>query len=668
MRNKKVTALVLVSVITVMAFLCSHPSHIGSLEYVDSLLVHQKYQLALDSLQAMDTTSFKTKESAYYSLLLTQARYRSNMVATSDTAINVAVNYYSKSNDEEKYTRSLIYQGCVNEQLGYPEKAVISYHKAEEVAKGSELTNLLAFAKLRLGSLYQSHVVGAKTIAATKFHEALNLYKQLGDKHFTILCLGEIGGLYRERKDKADSALYYINEAIEMSKSTPGEQYALFSNYTSRAQYYAYAVHDYQKAKDDAITAIATIDSGLIDHPRAHFAAAFAYIHLGKTDSCNYYLREAPAMTCNADSLLYYRVLTELCYQHGEYPKAFDYYKKSMRLGDSALVSSLTHRLLAIEKRYDMQQASLQNEKLQSRLKNALLALAVIVAIGFGLLSIALEYKSKLRNKENEYKLVKADLDSSITSLRRAQTTLDSYEGDMAQATSTITRLNQEIDDAHHHLSDMEAEKALIEQEMNRASEQLTKLDHLYQKNLVDSQENITQLKEQISKVKDELDSKERERAVINERLTELEKKKSQSDEIKTIMDDQIKVLRQLMQWAYEYDGATFARKFNSLMTIQSDKQTESYWNNLQSLVNDLYDNILDKAQEQAGGILRDDELNFIALYCCGFSRTAIMVCLRYKHIVTISNKKVQIARKLNVPNLDEFVIPYQEKKTSSIS
>ena len=168
--------------------------------------------------------------------------------------------------------------------------------------------------------------------------------------------------------------------------------------------------------------------------------------------------------------------------------------------------------------------------------------------------------------------------------------------------------------------------------------------------------------------MKNELDSKERERTVINERLTELEKKKSQSDEIKTIMDDQIKVLRQLMQWAYEYDGATFARKFNSLMTIQSDKQSESYWNNLQSLVNDLYDNILDKAQQQAGGTLRDDELNFIALYCCGFSRTAIMVCMRYKHIVTISNKKVQIARKLNVPSLDEFVTPYQEKKTSSIS
>ena len=615
----------------------------------------------------MDKTSFRANESAYYSLLLTQAQYRSNMVATSDTVINAAVNYYSNSNDEEKYTRSLIYQGCVNEQLGYPEKAVISYHKVEEVAQGDDLANL-AFAKFRLGSLYQSQLVGAKTIAATKFQEALSIYKKLGDRHFTILCLGEIGELFRDGKDKADSALYYINEAIDMAKSTPGEQYALFANYTSRAQYYVYAAHDYRKAKSDAITAIAAIDSSLIDHSRAHFAAALAYLRLGMTDSCSHYLREAPAMTSNNDSVLYYKVLTELSYERGEYPKAIDYYKKSVRLGDSALVSALTHRLRAIEKRYDMQQACLQNEKLRSRLKNMFLALAAIAAIGFGLLSIALEYKSKLRDKENDYKLVKADLDDSITSLRRAQTTLDNYEEDMAQATATITRLNQEIDEAHHNLGKMEAEKTLIEKEMNRASEQLTKLGHLYKKNMEDSQQNITQLKEQINKAKNELDSKEQERTVINERLTELEKKKSQSDEIKMIMEDQIKVLRQLMQWAYEYDGTTFARKFNSLMTLQDDKQSESYWNNLQSLVNDLYDNILVKAQQQAGGLLRNDELNFISLYCCGFSRTAIMVCMKYKHIVTISNKKVQIARKLNVSNLDEFVIPYQEKKAVSKS
>ena len=350
-------------------------------------------------------------------------------------------------------------------------------------------------------------------------------------------------------------------------------------------------------------------------------------------------------MTCCADSILYFEVMFTINYHKEDYPQAFSYYKKAITLEDSALVNSLTHRLLAIEKRYDLQNEELKNEKLRSNLKNTWLALTVLAAIGLGLLSIALGYRSRLRNKEHEFELLRADLDSSTSSLEQVQATLSGYEEDMNHATSTITRLNQEIDAAHQRLSDMETERA-----------------H-YQKNVESSRQSITQLNNQIAVVRKELDDKESERAELNERLAKLEHKKGQSDELISILDGQINVIHQLMQWAYELDGNAFTKKFNSLMTIQEKKDSSSYWSNLQSLVNDLYDNILDKAKQLTGDTLREDELNFIALYCCGFSRTAIMVCMNYKHIVTISNKKVQIAKKLGVNNLDDFVAPFQEKR-----
>ena len=70
---------------------------------------------------------------------------------------------------------------------------------------------------------------------------------------------------------------------------------------------------------------------------------------------------------------------------------------------------------------------------------------------------------------------------------------------------------------------------------------------------------------------------------------------------------------------------------------------------------------MLVKAQEIAGGTLREDEINYLALYCCGFSRTVIMICMKYKSLGTVSNKKVQIAHKLGITNLDDFVKPYQK-------
>ena len=589
----------------------------------------------------MDRSEFNKRDQAYYNLLLTQAKYKNHINATSDSGINDAVSYYTKSEDKEKHTSSLIYQGLVNEELGNYDKAVLCYHKAERTALKTDISNQ-AFAKLRLGYLYKSQFVGAKIIASNKFQEALKLYKQMGNQQFVILCLKEIGELYCDQKGKAESALHYINEALDLAKALPTEQYALFSTYTCRAQYYASVENDYTKAKNDALKAISSIDSNQIDNPRAHFTAALAYINLQQLDSCIHYLKYAPEMTCYADSILYFKVLSNINFHQADYPQAFSYYKKAMNLEDSALVNSLTHRLLTIEKRYDLQNEELQNEKLRSNLKNTWLALAVLAAIGLGLLSIALGYRSRLRNKEHEFELLRADLDSSTNSLEQVQATLSSYEEDMNQATSTITKLNQEIDAAHQRLIDMESERT-----------------H-YQKNVESSRQSITLLNDQIAVVKNELVSKERERAELNDRLAELEHRKGQSDEIISILDGQIKVIHQLMQWAYELDGNAFTKKFNSIMTIQEKKNSSSYWSNLQSLVNDLYDNILVKAQEQAGGTLRDDELNFIALYCCGFSRTAIMVCMNYKHIVTISNKKVQIAKKLGINNLDKFVEPYQ--------
>ena len=54
-----------------------------------------------------------------------------------------------------------------------------------------------------------------------------------------------------------------------------------------------------------------------------------------------------------------------------------------------------------------------------------------------------------------------------------------------------------------------------------------------------------------------------------------------------------------------------------------------------------------------------------IALHCHGFSRTVIMICMRYTNLRTVSNKRTQIAHKLHVATLDEFLQPFlhQEKR-----
>ena len=544
---------------------CGHPADNDQLIAVDSLLAQNRGEEALQMLQILNTASFKHHDKAYLALLTTQANLNNHMAQTDDKDIDEAVKYFQAHGDKEKHARALICQGCVNKQLGNLDKAIACLRNAEDVAGNDDLENR-AMAKMMMGELYQSQVVGAKTVGAEKYREALELFRQVGDKHHQIICLSELGGLYRINRQKQDSAMHYINAAISLAKQEVEPQ-AVVANLFSRAEYRA-ARGDYQGAKDDAVAAIAW-SGDLKIHPRIHYTAASAYLHLGRTDLARYYLNQAPAITTAADSIMYYQLLADLARHEHKLEDAIKYLTLTHNLADSVTISSANDRLMEVEKKYDAQKAHLENALLSSRLRGTLLGLALLALVAGALAFLVWRYHNRLKIQQTEYELQKADLDQSITSLQQMQT-------------------------------------------------------------------------------------------LLNER----ESTKNQSQELKAIVDSQIQVVHQLLQWSYECNETTFAKRFNSLMTMRGpDEVGASYWDNLQSLANELYDNVLVKAQEAAGGTLRDDEINLIALQCHGFSRTVIMICMRYRNLRTVSNKKIQIAHKLHVNTLDEFLQPFLQRR-----
>lgn len=551
---------------------CHHGSAtMQELAAIDSTLtVSRQYETALHRLDSLQPDSFNKEERAYYSLLLTQVHYKCFVDDTTDSVINIAVDYYKNSSDHEKRTRSLIYQGAVYEVMGDLEKAVESYKKADETADESDLENK-AYANLRLGVLYQSQIVGANTIALDKLKEALSEYKKVGDKHYEIVCFTSIGGLYRNIEEKQDSAVLFLKEAIELAKNQ-NDQYHIFANLFLLSEYYYVRKHDYQTAKKYGLQAV-SVDQTIIDHPRAHYRLASSYLFLGQADSALYYLKNAPVATVAMDSIVYFELMSELEHLHWKDDGKSRYYiQLAHSIADSLTMNGLNHRLRGVEKKYDLQLAELNKVKYQSRWRGALLVVALLALLALALTFLVWRYRNQLKMKQNETELLKADLDDSLASLQQVQKQLDTYE-----------------------------------------------------------------------------------QQVGNE-------KKQQSDELRAIISQQIDAVHQLMVWSYQFDSEKFASKFKEMMSLPGATHDSTYWSNLQTLVNDLHDNILNKAQEAAGGTLSDSELNLLALYCCGFSRTVIMVAMGYKHIGTVYNKKFQIAQKLHVTDLDDFIAPFQEK------
>lgn len=560
---------------------------------IDSMLsVTRQYEAAQHRLDSLHPQGMNKAERAYYSLLLTQSHYKNYIDDTTDAVINAAVDYYSKHGDHEKHTRSLVYQGCVNEVMGQGEKAIQSFKQAETVAEDDDLENK-AYAKLRLAVLYADNSNYAD-LKIRKYKEALDLYNQLGDKHYQIVCLTDIGGYYRNFPECRDSVHYYIDKAIKLAEQQD-EAWFLFQNLYLRAEDYCLVTKEYGKAKADILKAL-DAGKGVIDHPRAHYIAAETYLNLGQLDSAIYFLNQAPTgngiITTVRDTAMYYRLVSEIAKAEKDWDRYTTYYEKANSLADSVLVANVNKNYLAVEKKYDIQLEELKKVKNESRLRGAIMLAALLALVALGLTFLAWRYRSRLRQKETEFELQRADLDASLSSLEQMRATISAQERDLKAA-----------------------QEALTGHEVRKSKE-----------------------------------------------IAALEARMRQSDEMRAILDNQIQVIHQLMQLSYENTEATFTRRFTELMTLPDEGAvpTDSYWSNLHTLANDLHGNVLVEAQRIAGGTLNESELNFLALYSCGFSRTVIMLCMKYTSLGTVSNKKIQIAKKLGVHNLDDFTCRYR--------
>ncbi len=567
MINIKNIPIALVAAFVLMAAGCHHDSAtMRELARIDTMVYHYHEQEALHLLQEMNTGQMSKQEQAYHAVLLSMALYKNYIPNTSDSAINEAVNYYKRSGDDLKYLKALISQGCVYEDIGDLERAVESFHHAEQLPLATD-SSMIAYAKLRLGTLYQSQIVGTNTLALQKYKEALPVFQALGDKHYEIVCLTSIGGIYRNIDDKHDSAVVYMKDAVKLAQEQ-GDEYHAFANRYTLSEYYLVREHNYELGKKYGLEAVSA-NPAIIDHPRAHYRLASSYLFMGRGDSAVYYLKRAPRATNARDSIVYYELMSDLEHEYlGNEEKSKNYLQLAHRMADSITINGLNHSLLEVEKKYDVQLAELNQVKNESRIRGALL-LAALLALGLLALAFLLwKNRSQLKMRQNEVEMLKADLNGSLESLKQMQERLDAREQDL-----------------------------------------------------------------------------------VND-----ENKKTQSGELRAIINQQIDAMHQLMAWSYQYDSDKFAAKFKEMMTVPGVSDDSSYWSHLQTLVNELHDNVLVKAQEEAGGTLNDSELNLLALYCCGFSRTVIMVTMGYKSIGTVYNKKLQIAKKLHVADLDDFL------------
>lgn len=413
------------------------------LEHADSVLRCNDPDSALRLLSGIDARALASAgDRAYHALLLTQAQYRCYVDITSDSTINVALDYYRHhENEQEKLTRSYIYKGAVTEVLGDPEAAMGYYKQAVSVATPDDHFNL-GYANLRIGSLYRDYLVKDSS-DITFLNQALHHFSQVPDSFYVAQCLSTIGTCFFGINQN-DSALVYLERAgtlITAINATALEQRN--QRYLADIKMFSRDAQDVAAAKDIAVS---LADKETDQHDHLLLIAAFTLAKLNKADSASYYLKRVEKdKLSDGLRVLHYRCLAELARCHGDLGQFQYYFEQADNIADSVSDNVMQFQLRDVEAKYDNE--VLRNKSLTYKNNWFISLLATALFVGILLTAImAMRFRLAQRQRQIEesemiIEQLQSDAKALSTQLNKHQTMSDELKQAIQDQIELFTHL-----------------------------------------------------------------------------------------------------------------------------------------------------------------------------------------------------------------------------------
>ena len=538
------------------------PTYDERLLAADSVLRSNDPDSALRLLTRIDGRLLSNAgDRAYHALLLTQAQYRCYVDITSDSTIDVALDYYKRHDDEqEKLTRAYIYKGAVTEVLRDPEAAITYYKQACSTAATDDHFNL-GYATMRIASLYRDYLA-ADSQYISLFKKALFHFEQVPDSFYIATCLSYIGNCY-SAKEEFDSALVYLERADSLTKALHLTDIEITNQvYLADLKMFSDNVHEIEEAKAIALLVLENecCPPDQLDH--LYLIAAYTLAKLNKADSANHYLSLADkANLTEGSKVLYYSCLAEVARCHGDINQYQYHYKLADNLTDSLITNEQQRQLRDVEAKYDNE--ALRYKALQYKTKWQLLLMGSLLAVS--LLTIALlviSRKSVLRKRQ------------------------------IAANEDTIERL----------------------------------------------QNDASQLKSQLAE------------------------NHAMSEGLKATIRNQIDTFTQLVELHYT-QFTHRPKKFDELFqrVYDANQPDLSFWAGIRNYADSTCNGIITRTLEKFPTVTENDA-RFMSLCCCGLPTTVIMVCMGYKDVHSVYNKKRRIEVKLgDGQRFDEYIQQFSQ-------
>lgn len=333
---------------------------------------------ALHILESISTSRHLTgKEQADYALLLSLAQYRCYIPVSSDSLINLAIEYYKDKNDADKKGAAFYVKGCILEEYTKDiPNALLAYKEAEMCIPDMNEKRYVARIYSSLGYINKKsfHFDPAKEY----YQKALQANIDGKDTVAYASNLLNLSTLYYTLH-QADSANRCINTLIDITDSLNDLdlQVKIYNNIANRKIF----EKNYAEAEKYLIHAIRLSSPHFPDKLSLGLANLYAYTgQKEKADSLFTHLLSCPDLLVRSNSYL-----DLLNYFLTSHPKERSYLNHYIALTDSIYKENRAEEVGKIQQKYDNEVLARTNDQLYFKwiLTSVVGSLICIIAVTF---------------------------------------------------------------------------------------------------------------------------------------------------------------------------------------------------------------------------------------------------------------------------------------------
>ena len=345
---------------------------------------------ALQMLEAIpDPEKLTGQEQADYALLLTQARSRCRITATSDSLIRIATNYYRHSDDYARKATALYYLSDVYMDMNKYTEAVVPLKQAEEVVEDAD-AKVQSLIYSNLG--YLNRKSGDYKLAWTYYRKAIDIDKSIGNVDWVVTSLINILNL--PLSEMQDSTIHYVTLLEETIRTVNSDLQAKAYNnigvYYEEMQQKELAATYYQKAIRTATSV----------PYRAYSNLARIYDEQGDTARADSLYQTALQTPVWATKARIYETLSKRHLDRKNYPEAITALKHYQAATDSFHTHHQAEEIQELQAKYDYEVLAREKAEVEKQLYRTVLCLFIFIVLSIG---IAFAWRVHWKRKRKLY-------------------------------------------------------------------------------------------------------------------------------------------------------------------------------------------------------------------------------------------------------------------------